>query len=168
MSIEPMHLPATVAIGVSATLLMDLWNLFLKRVFSVASLNYCLLGRWVRHMPSGTFKHSSISATTPKPFECTVGWIAHYTIGIVFAIVFVALASSNFLVRPTLWPALVFGIATVVLPLFVMQPSLGFGVASSKARHPNAARLKSAMTHTVFGIGLYVSALLVSHLRLHM
>ena len=39
--------------GIGATLLMDFWNLFLKRAFSIASLNYCLLGRWLRHMPGG-------------------------------------------------------------------------------------------------------------------
>jgi len=46
----------------------------------------------------------------------------------------------------------------VVFPLFVLQPSLGFGIASSKAPHPMRARLKSLMTHTVFGLGLFACA----------
>jgi hypothetical protein len=37
-----------------------------------------------------------------------------------------------------------------------MQPSLGLGVASSKTRNPAQARLKSLMSHTAFGVGLYV------------
>jgi len=157
-----------IAVGIGATLVMDLWNLFLKRTFSIPSLNYCLLGRWVRHMPSGTLRHASIAAAPQKPFECTIGWTAHYTIGVAFALVFVALTSGDWLMRPTLVLALLYGIGTVVFPFFIMQPSLGLGVAASRTPKPMQARLKSLVTHTVFGIGLYLSALGVSYvLRAH-
>jgi Protein of unknown function (DUF2938) len=152
-----------VAVGIGATLVMDLWNLLLKRGFGVQSLDYCLLGRWLRHMPGGTFRHASIAAASQKSFECLVGWIAHYSIGAVFALGFVALASSAWLARPTLLPPLLYGIGTVVFPLFIMQPSLGLGVAASKTANPGQARLKSLLTHTVFGVGLYVSALGVGY-----
>ena len=46
----------------------------------------------------------------------------------------------------------------------VMQPALGLGVASSKVPNPAGARLKSVATHTVFGLGLYLSALLLAEL----
>ena len=166
MSIEASYILPAIAIGIGATLLMDLWNLFLKRTFSIPSLNYCLLGRWVRHMPEGTFRHVNINATPQKPFECAVGWIAHYSIGVVFALVFV-LVSGDWLARPTLLLALLYGIGTVVFPFFIMQPSLGLGVAASRTPKPMQARLKSLVTHTVFGVGLYLSALGVSYLRVH-
>lgn len=38
---ELSNLSGAVAIGMGATLIMDLWNLFLKRMFSIPSLNYC-------------------------------------------------------------------------------------------------------------------------------
>jgi hypothetical protein len=154
-----------IAIGVGATLLMDLWNLLLKRGFSIPSLNYCLLGRWVRHLPSGTFRHSSIAAASPKPFECTVGWMTHYAIGIMLALGLVALTSGDWLARPTLLPALLYGIGTVVFPYFVLQPSLGFGIAGSRTPNPTQARLKSLATHIVFGLGLYVCAVGVQQAR---
>jgi hypothetical protein len=153
-----------VAIGIGATLMMDLWNLFLKRMFGIPSLNYCLLGRWVRHMPEGTLRHVSIAATPEKPHECTVGWIAHYTIGITLALGLVVIASGDWLARPTALPALLYGIATVVFPFFIMQPSLGLGIASSRTPNPTQARLKSLVTHIVFGAGLYICALGVSYL----
>ena len=158
-----MTILGVIAIGVGATLLMDLWNLLLKRGLSIPSLNYCLLGRWVSYMPSGTFRHSSIAAAPPKPFECTVGWMAHYTIGIGLALGFVSLISGDWLARPTLLPAVLFGIGTVVFPYFILQPSLGFGVAASRTPNPTQARLKSLVTHLVFGLGLYLSALGVSY-----
>src|SRR3954467_9855459 len=154
---------AAAAIGIGATLLMDLWNLFLKRAFGIPSLNYCLLGRWVRHMAGGTLRHASIAAAQPRSHECTVGWISHYSIGVVFALVFVALLSADWLARPTLLPALLYGIATVVFPFFIMQPSRGLGVASSRAPRPAQARLKSLVTHSVFGVGLFLSALCLNY-----
>ncbi len=163
MSLEASQLPSAIAIGIGATLVMDLWNLFLKRAFSSPSLNYCLLGRWVGHMPEGTLRHASIAAAPRKPHECTVGWIAHYSIGVALGVGFVALARGDWLARPTMLPALVYGIATVVFPFFIMQPSLGLGVASSRTPNPTQARLKSLATHSVFGVGLYVSALGLSH-----
>ena len=163
MSIEANYILGSIAIGIGASLLMDFWNLFLKRTFGIPSLNYCLLGRWLSHMPGGTFRHASINAAPQKPFECTVGWIAHYTIGVVFAIVFVVLASGDWLARPTLLPALLYGIGTVVFPFFILQPSFGLGIAASRTPKPMQARLKSLVTHSVFGVGLYVCALGVSY-----
>jgi hypothetical protein len=93
--------------------------------------------RWLLHLPTGTFRHENIKAATAKPFEHPAGWIA----------------------QPTLIPALGYGLATVVFPFFVLQPALGLGIASSRTPKPAQARLKSLATHTIFGFGMYVSAL---------
>jgi hypothetical protein len=168
VSFEGNYILAAVVIGAGATLLMDLWNLFLKRRFDIPSLSYCVLGRWLRHMPEGSLRHANINAAPPKPFECTVGWVAHYSIGVVFAMAFIVFTSGEWLAQPTLLPALLYGIVTVVFPFFIMQPSFGLGIAASRTPKPRQARLKSLATHTVFGLGLYVCALGVSYLlRLH-
>ena len=146
-------------IGVGATFLMDLWNLFLKRAFQIPSLDYCLLGRWLGHMPMGTFRHVNIAAASRRPLECQLGWVAHYSIGISLAVTFVLLAPAAWLERPTVLPALLFGLGTVVFPFLVLQPSLGLGIASTRAPKPLQARLKSLGTHAVFGLGLYICAL---------
>ena len=159
MSIEAHVILSAIVVGIGATIAIDLWNLFLECAFGIPSLSYCLLGRWLRHMPEGTFRHASIAAASLKSFECTAGWIAHYTIGVVFAVLFVVLSSADWLARPTLLPALLYGIGTVAFPLFIMRPSFGFGLAASKTPNPAQVRLKSLGTHGVFGIGLYASAL---------
>lgn len=151
-----------VVVGLGATLVMDLWTVFLKRAFDIPLPNYCFVGRWLRHMIDGVFKHPSIAAAAQKPAECTIGWIAHYTIGVLFALALGALATPQWLQSPTLMPALIFGIVTVGMPLFIMHPSFGLGLAASKAPNPMQARLRSLMNHVVFGVGLYVSALVVS------
>ena len=162
MHIEATHLLAAIAVGIGATLVMDLWNLLLKRAFGIPSLDYCLLGRWIRHMPAGTFRHASIAKAAAKPLECPTGWVAHYSIGVTFALALVMATSGAWLARPTLGLALLVGIGTVVFPFFVLQPSIGLGVAGSRTPRPIHARLKSLATHTVFGFGLYLCALVVS------
>jgi len=162
VSIDSRHILGAIVTGLGATLVMDLWNLFLKRMFGISSLSYCLLGRWVRHMQSGKLRHASIAAAPARPFECTVGWVAHYSIGVALALGLVVMTSGDWLERPTLQPALLYGIGTVVFPFFLMQPSFGLGIAASRAPNPTQARLKSFGTHIVFGIGLYICALAVS------
>ena len=164
LSLREGDLFGAIAIGLGATLVMDLWNLFLRRTFSLPSLDYCMLGRWLRHIPRGTLRHSNIAAAARQPHECAVGWVAHYTIGVVLALLFVLLTSGDWLARPTVLPALLYGVATVVFPFFILQPSLGFGIASSRTPRPLQARLKSLATHSVFGLGLYACALAMGHL----
>ncbi|MHB8798089.1 MAG: DUF2938 domain-containing protein [Thermoanaerobaculia bacterium] len=146
-------------VGVGATLVMDLWNLFLKVAFGIPSLDLCLLGRWVGHMPAGTFRHERIAAAAPKAGECLVGRVVHYGIGVGLAAALAVLTSGDCLLRPTLLPAVLFGLVTVVFPFFVMQPALGLGIASARTSDPTRARLKSLASHVAFGIGLYVVAL---------
>lgn len=155
---------STILIGLGATLTFDLWALFLKHAFQITPSNFCLVGRWIRHMPEGIFRHSNIGSAPQKSAECIVGWIAHYMIGIMFAMALVTLVGTDWLQHPTLIPAIVVGVVTVLAPFFIMQPSFGFGFAASKISNPMQARLRSLINHTVFGIGLYLFGLLVSRL----
>ena len=158
-----LSLISAILIGLGATLTTDLWALFLNHAFKIPAPNYCLVGRWLRTMPEGIFKHGSNIAFAPqKSAECTVGWITHYMIGITFAIAFVALAGNNWLQHPTLFPAIIFGVVTVLMPFFIMQPSFGLGLAASKTSNPAQARLRSLMNHIAFGVGLYLFGLLIN------
>jgi len=93
-----------------------------------------------------------------------VGWIAHYLIGITFTIVFVAFVGNNWLQYPKIIPAIIFGVVTVLMPFFIMQPSFGLGLAASKTSNPMQARFRSLINHTAFGIGLYLFGLLINRL----
>ena len=155
---------STILVGLGATLSFDLWALFLKKAFKIPQSNICLVGRWLRYMPEGTFKHSNIGAAPRKRAECTVGWIAHYMIGITFAVVFVAFVGNNWLQHPTPVPAIAFGVITVLAPFIIMQPLFGLGFAASKTANPTQARLRSLMNHTAFGVGLYLFAYLAGWL----
>ena len=159
-----LSLISAILIGLGATLTTDLWALFLKRAFKITEPNYCLVGRWLRYMPDGVFRHSNIGSSPPKSAECAIGWIAHYVTGIMFAITFVAFVDSNWLHNPMLIPAIVFGVVTVLAPFLIMQPAFGLGFAASNTSHPAQARLRSLMNHASFGVGLFLFAMLVNWL----
>ena len=103
-------------------------------------------------------------STPQKGRGCTVGWIAHYMIGIVFAVGFMALAGNNWLHNPTLITALLFGVVTVSAPFFMMLPSFAFGSAASSTSSTAQAGLRSLVNHGVFGFGLDLFGLLVNWL----
>lgn len=149
-----------VLIGVGATVVLDAWNGFLKRFFGVPSLNLSLLGRWFGHFPKGRFLHDNIAEASPIPGERLIGWSAHYAIGISWAALLLAIWGLDWARHPTLLPALIVGLGTLMAPFFMMQPGMGLGIAASKASRPNVARLKSVVSHAIYGIGLYGSALL--------
>lgn len=78
--------------------------------------------------------------------------------GIVFAALLVALQGAPWTANPSLLPALCLGLATVLVPLFVMQPAMGAGIASAKTATPWRNRGRSVANHAVFGAGLYLAA----------
>jgi hypothetical protein len=135
-------------IGIGATLVMDLWAQLLRR-FGIRSLDFALLGRWIGHFP-----RFFLGKAPPVRGERVLGWCAHYAIGITFAAVLVGLFGPS----PSLGASLLIGIATAIAPLFILQPALGAGIASRKTPRPLFNATKSLVTHTVFGIGLYLAA----------
>jgi len=146
-----------VLVGVGATAVMDLWLVLLRRL-GVPTLNFGFIGRWVAHGLRGRFVHAAIARAAPVPGELAWGWFTHYAVGIAFAGVLVAVQGPAWTRQPTLVPAIAVGLATVLLPLFVMQPAMGAGVASSRTPTPLKNVLRSLANHGVFGLGLYLSA----------
>jgi hypothetical protein len=149
------YLISAVIVGVIATLTMDGWMIVRRRLFGLPAPDYALVGRWLAWMPRGRFKHASMAAVPSVAGERCFGWIAHYLIGIAFAALLLALYGTEWLRQPMLLPALIVGIGTVVAPFFLMQPGMGSGIAASRTPRPNAARVHSLITHTIFGVGLY-------------
>ena len=150
-----------IAIGVGATLILDIWN-FLLNIVGIKSLDYRFVGRWIGHFANGRFLHNNIMKTTSLQNELLIGWTTHYLIGISFSFLLVIVFGKGWLVEPLFVPAIIIGLATVVFPLFVMQPALGFGIASINLPNPIVRVLKSIVTHLVYGSGLFLTGLLIN------
>jgi hypothetical protein len=152
-------------IGIGAALLMDAWGFILRRGFDIPTLDYALLGRWIGHFPRGRFRHARIAHAQPVGGERVLGWVAHYAIGISFAFLLLAIWGLEWARTPTIWPGLIVGLGTIVAPWFVMQPAMGAGIAASRTPDPRAARLRNLGTHAVYGVGLFLSAVVLSTVR---
>jgi len=150
-----------ILVGIGATFIMDAWSALLKAL-GIPTLNYALVGRWLGHIGRGTFMHDNIRQSSAIPYERALGWFIHYFIGVVFAASFVMIEGIRWLYQPTILASIIFGFATVVVPLFVMQPSMGAGIAALKTPTPLKNCLRSMMTHTIFGLGLFVAAVVVN------
>lgn len=147
----------TVLVGVLATAVMDTWLWLLQRL-GVPTAGFAMVGRWVGHIARGQLIHAAIARAAPVRFELALGWLTHYLIGIAYAVLLVALCGADWLAQPS-WPAaLVFGLATVAAPWFVMQPAMGAGVLALKTPTPLKNALRNLANHAVFGTGLYLAA----------
>lgn len=153
----------TILIGLGATALMDLWLALLRRL-GVASQSFALIGRWVGHLLRGRLAHASIAKADPIAGELAWGWLTHYLVGVAFATLLVSIEGQAWAANPTLLPAIAVGLCTVVAPLFLMQPAMGAGFAARKTPTPLKNCLRSLANHTVFGLGLYLSAMLIATL----
>lgn len=152
-----------VLIGVGATVVMDAWLMLLKRL-NVPTLNFGFIGRWIGNGLGFSWARDGIAKAPPVRGELLLGWLAHYAIGVLFAALLVGVCGMEWARVPTLAPALLIGITTVLIPLLIMQPAMGAGIASSRTPRPLLNVLKSLANHAVFGMGLYLAALLVTSL----
>ena len=148
-------------VGVGATAVMDVWLVLLQRL-GVPTLNFAFIGRWVGHLLRGQVAHAAIAKAAPVRGELAWGWLTHYAVGVAFAGVLLSLQGAAWVHSPTLLPALAVGMGTVAAPLLVMQPAMGSGFAASRTPTPLKNCLRSLANHTVFGLGLYLSALVIA------
>jgi len=119
--------------------------------------------------PTSASARSRAESLRGGPRECpglrqqrrpaVLGWSAHYSIGILISAALLSAFGLEWARSPSLFPALLTGIVTVLAPLLVLQPALGAGIASSKTPSPFFNSMKSLVTHTVFGFGLYLATL---------
>lgn len=152
-----------ILIGVAATAVMDAWLFALARL-GVPTTDWRLVGRWVAHMRQGRFAHASIAQAPAVRSEHALGWLVHYAVGIAYAFALVAFTGAAWITQPAILPALVLGLVTVAMPLFLMQPAMGSGFAASKTATPWGNRFRALANHGVFGLGLYIGAALVATL----
>lgn len=150
-------------LGIGATIIMDLYAVVIKKLFNIPSLDYRLVGRWFLHIFKGKIVHNPpIIQSISKKNEKSVGWFLHYLIGVIFAFFFILIVGYEWFLHVDFIYSIVFGLATVIFPFFILQPCFGFGVAASKTLQPSTARTRSILAHLSFGIGLYLTGFVIS------
>ena len=149
------------AIGIAATILIDLWAIFLARCVGQNRPNWAMVGRWFGHLPEGRVFHDDIARAAPVADELRLGWVGHYVVGAIYGAAFALIAGPGWMAEPRLLPAWVFGIVTIAFGWFLLQPGMGLGWAASRTPQPGKVRLLGLVSHSIFGLGLYLGALIL-------
>ena len=150
-----------VRIGVVATIGVDLAALFSRQLLRLPTTDWALMGRWFGHGFKGVFMHAHIAKSEPIPHERVIGWAGHYLTGVVYAVIYMGIVESLPAAAPTVRSAIVFGLATLAAPWFLVQPLTGAGVFAMSTPHPWPIRIANALMHLVFGAGLFAGWVLV-------
>lgn len=135
-----LHLKS-VLIGIGATALMDVWALFLHAAFKMPLPNWALVGRWFCCLTQGAVFHDDIARAEQWPCEKAVGWIAHYAIGVFYAVLLIAFTGPEWLSNPTFLPAWILGMITIGAGWFLLQPGMGGGLGCFQAAESDAGEI---------------------------
>jgi hypothetical protein len=155
--VPAMHLPAGVPVGVLATITMDAAMgaaAYLGgSAFTSDRLSLGMVGRLTAGLARGRWQRADIQRERAQPGEEALGLLTHYATGVVLTAAFLQLPRGR-TGRPTLAGATAYGVATSVLPLLAMFPSMGYGAFA--LRTGEAARIVRIMLlgHTAFGLGI--------------
>lgn len=148
-------------IGIGATALIDIWAILLAALFGLPRPNWGMVGRWVWHLRDGKVFHDDIGKAQPYAHELALGWAFHYLVGLVYGVILVLATGAAWLTAPTFLPAFILGIVTVSAGWFLLAPGMGAGWAASKTPNPTKTRALNLISHTVFAVGLFGTALLI-------
>jgi DUF2938 family protein len=88
--------------------------------------------------------------------ELAAGWIFHYLTGgsaaltypVLYLVLNVPLPENH------LFPSLLWGLATSVLPWFILYPAFGWGLFGTRAPKGTRPLLSTAISHSLYGLGL--------------
>lgn len=142
-------------IGAFATVALDIWQRILKLATGIPPSNWAMAGRWFGHMPRGRFVHEVMADAEEIPNEQALGWSLHYLIGLIYGFLYLGLIVLVFGQQPSFANGLAFGVASVVVPWFMMQPGMGLGVMGRNTPNPAMPRYLALTAHTLFGISLW-------------
>ncbi len=149
--------PAGVPAGVLATITMDVTMVAASslggRAFTSKRTDVDVIGRWVAGLLRGRSRHGDITTEPARRGEVGLGLLTHYSTGIILTQAFMLLPRRRG-ARTSLAVGTAYGIATAVLPLLLMFPSMGygwFGLQSGEAARINRIML---LGHTAFGVGI--------------
>jgi hypothetical protein len=78
-------------VGVGGTIVLDLYAFTMSRVLGGPATSWAMVGRWFGNMARGQFVQVAMSEAVPVKGERTIGWIAHYAIGIGYGLLLVGL-----------------------------------------------------------------------------
>ncbi|MEC3861941.1 DUF2938 domain-containing protein [Mesobacterium sp. TK19101] len=148
-------------IGAGGTLAMDLWAVILNRLGGQPLPNWGNPGRWLGHLFRGRVFHDDIAQAAPVTGEVALGWLLHYGVGVIYGAMFALIVGIGWFSDPVFWKVWIWGIVTIAGGWFLLHPGMGLGWALSRVERPWTGRAMGLIAHTVFALGMWLTALVV-------
>jgi len=147
--------------GVLGTLMMDSVNNLFARAEILSKIDIGMIGRMSSGWIHGNFHYRHPSEIKQIKNEKLYGYIAHYVIGVGFALIYVF--SFDYLIGGPISPiwALAYGIATTAGSLFLIYPFMGLGMLGLRSPEGIKSPLSSLVNHTFYGVGLAIGIALI-------
>jgi uncharacterized membrane protein YeaQ/YmgE (transglycosylase-associated protein family) len=150
-----------VVAGVLGTLFMDFLNYFFARIGMMSKIDMGMIGRMAAGWAHGRFYYRHPDEIEQVSNEILFGYVAHYAIGVVFAIAYVF--GWHLFVGGTASPvwAIVYGVATTAGSWFFIFPSMGLGALGRRSPEGITSPLSSLTNHLFYGVGMAIGIALV-------
>ncbi|HQR69889.1 MAG TPA: DUF2938 family protein [Burkholderiaceae bacterium] len=143
--------------GIAGAVLMDITETVMARIGITSGVNVALVGRWFLGLTRGRLAHANLLNAPPVPGEVGLGWAFHFLIGGGGVALIYPAALQIVGAAPPAHPilgGLLFGLATSLLPWFVLLPSFGWGWFGRRGPRGSNALLASPLSHIPYGIGV--------------
>lgn len=146
--------------GVLGTLVMDSLNFLFVRIGVISKIDMRIIGRMAVGWSKGRFRYNHPEEMKSATNEMVYGYFTHYTIGVGLSIPF--MIGWDLLVGGPVSPILtfVYGVTTTVASLFIVYPSMGFGIFGLRSPEGVKSSLSSLANHAFFGVGMAVAVAL--------
>ncbi len=143
--------------GVVGAVLMDITETYAAKAGITSGVSVALVGRWFLCLLRGQFRHGNILYSRRFPREVAAGWAFHFVVGggcvaLLYPLFFRAAGLP--LPANHLWGGLVFGLATSLLPWFILLPSFGWGLFGRRGPRRANALIASTLSHVPYGLGM--------------
>jgi hypothetical protein len=136
---------------------MDITETYAAKAGITSGVNIALVGRWFLSLLHAQFNHANIVDSKPFIHEVKAGWAFHFLVQSsptdstnepFFKATGLPLPNNHLL------GGLLFGLATSLLPWFVLLPSFGWGLFGRRGPQGSNALLASTLSHIPYGLGV--------------
>ena len=107
-----------VIVGIGACVIFDVWQRIFERFTAIPPSNWAIVGRWaIGLLTSGQLMLRDLELRPNRRNELGLGWFIHYSIGPVYATIYMLLMRVNILAAE-FGDGLLFGVVSVIVPWF--------------------------------------------------
>ena len=143
--------------GIVCCIAMDVWQRILFLTFNIPPTNWSITGRWFMMLISKKIIfNQNLDHENPVRYELQIGWAFHYWVAIIYGFAYYFLLAVFDILDTSILSGLIFGLISVIVPLFFYLPVTGKGFMGNKTPNPALTILLSTSSHVVVGVFLAI------------